>query len=111
MSFTDWHIRGNCPQLWRKSTVTPERPLLATAAATALVLVLALALPLHNLAEVTARLTLIVFAIVNISLIVIKRRDVSFRSAGYATPLWVPWAGAVTCILLLSLDIWNVLRS
>lgn len=103
--------QGELPAALGQVNRRTRTPLLATAAATVLVLVLALALPLHNLAEVTARLTLIVFAIVNISLIVIKRRDVSFRAGGYAAPLWVPWAGAGTCILLLGLDVWNVLRS
>jgi hypothetical protein len=35
--------------------------------------VLALQVPLHDLAEITARLTLVVFAVVNVSLIAIKR--------------------------------------
>ena len=59
-------------------------PLVATGAATTLVL--ALALPLLNLAEVTARLTLIVFASVNVSLIAIKRREISIPIVGYVTP-------------------------
>jgi hypothetical protein len=65
---------------------------------------------LHALAEVTARLTLIVFAMVNVSLIAIKRRD-PFRSVGYVAPFWMPWAGAATCILLLATDLWYLLRA
>ena len=81
---------------------------MATATATALVLAFALIIPLHDLAEVTARLTLIVFAIVNVSLIVIKRRENSFPTVGFIAPWWVPWAGAATCLLLLGLDLWTV---
>jgi amino acid transporter len=80
-------------------------PVLATALATSIVLALALLLPLHDLAEVTSRLTLLVFAIVNVSLIVIKQRDPS-PAEGYVAPTWVPWAGAAACLLLLAFDAW-----
>jgi amino acid transporter len=86
-------------------------PLVATASVSGLILAFALVAPLHALAEVTARLTLIVFAMVNVSLIAIKRRDPSFRSVGYVAPFWMPWAGAVTCILLLATDLWYLLRA
>ena len=85
-------------------------PLVATALATLTVLGLALALPLQNLAEVTSRLTLVVFTAVNVSLIVIKQRG-PVTSDGYEAPGWVPWAGAATCILLLALDAWMLLRA
>lgn len=85
-------------------------PLVATASVSGLILALALVAPLHALAEVTARLTLIVFAMVNVSLIAIKRRD-PFRSVGYVAPFWMPWAGAATCILLLATDLWYLLRA
>ena len=81
------------------------------ALATLIVLVLALALPLHDLAELTSRLTLVVFTIVNISLIVIKTRATSSVTAGYEAPRWVPWAGAGACLLLLALDAWLLLRA
>lgn len=79
-------------------------PLVATALTTGLVLALALVLPLHALAEVTSRLTLVVFAVVNASLIRIKRRPGRTPSGIFVAPGWVPWAGAATCILLLLLD-------
>ena len=83
-------------------------PLLATVITTGLVLALTLAVPLQHLAELTARLTLIVFAVVNMSLIALKRR--STDSAGYVAPGWVPWAGASSCLGLIALDIWYLLR-
>jgi amino acid transporter len=85
-------------------------PLFATAFATLIVLGLALALPLHNLAEVTSRLTLVVFTVVNASLIVIKQRGPA-TSQGYEAPSWVPWAGAAACVLLLASDAWIQLRA
>jgi amino acid transporter len=79
-------------------------PVVATALTTALVLALALTLPLHDLAEGTSRLTLVVFAAVNVSLIRIKRRPAPSPYGIFQAPVWVPWAGAVACVLLLALD-------
>lgn len=52
-------------------------PLVATALTTAVILMLRLIVPLHDLAETTARLKLVVFTVVYISLIRIKRRSPS----------------------------------
>jgi APA family basic amino acid/polyamine antiporter len=79
-------------------------PVVATVVTTALVLALALTLPLHDLAEVTSRLTLIVFAVVNVSLIWIKRRHLPTPTGIFEAPVWVPWAGAAACVVLLMLD-------
>lgn len=93
------------PAIFGGVSPTTRTPVVATAFTTACVLLLSLTLPLHNLADVTSRLTLIVFALVNISLVRIKRRG-STRPAGvYVTPQWVPWAGAVACVALLALDL------
>lgn len=100
--------QGDLPAVFAQVHRRTRTPLVATATATALVLAFALIIPLHDLAEVTARLTLIVFAIVNVSLIVIKRRENSFPTVGFIAPWWVPWAGAATCLLLLGLDLWTV---
>jgi amino acid transporter len=98
------------PAILSKVDRKTRTPLMATALATGMVLVLALLVPLHDLAEVTARLTLIVFAVVNVSLIVIKRRTITFPTAGYIAPRWIPWAGAMVCALLLTLDVLMILR-
>ena len=81
-----------------------QTPLIATALSTAFVLLLALVLPLHNLAETTARLTLVVFTVVNVSLIRIKRRSPNSGQGVFSAPCWMPWAGAGACIGLLVLD-------
>jgi len=77
---------------------------MATAATTAVVLALALLAPLNDLAEATSRLTLLVFALVNTSLIRIKKRAGQMPPGFYQAPSWVPWAGASTCIVLLATD-------
>ena len=75
--------QGNLPAgLGAVSKVT-RTPLVATAVTTALVLILALALPLQHLADLTARLTLVVFALVNLSLVRIKARERSGEQTGW----------------------------
>jgi len=67
-------------------------PLLATALVTLVVLTLALWLPLETLARITSFIILIVFSLINLSLLRIKRRDP--RPAGVRViPGWIPWAG------------------
>ncbi|BAV34043.1 amino acid permease [Sulfuricaulis limicola] len=67
-------------------------PLLATAVATAIVLALALWLPLVTLAKATSFVILIVFALVNLSLVRIKRKHP--RPEGITIyPAWIPLAG------------------
>lgn len=60
--------------------------------------VLSLSGTLAYLAETTSLLILIVFGTVNLSLIVIRRRDKA--AAGFRVPLIVPACGAASCVLL-----------
>ena len=62
-------------------------------------------LPLHDLADLTARLTLLVFALVNLSLACIKRRGDPPPEGVFVAPSWVPWAGCATCISLLTAEL------
>jgi amino acid transporter len=97
--------QGSLPaQLGRVNPLT-RTPLVATALATALVLALALLLPLEQLADMTSRFTLILFALVNLALIRIKARSGAPLREGYAAPGWVPWAAFVSCVLLLLGDL------
>jgi basic amino acid/polyamine antiporter, APA family len=103
--------QGDLPAIFSKVHHRTRTPLVATAAVGSIILALALLIPLHDLAEVTARMTLVVFAVVNLALIVIKRRAASLQTIGFVAPFWVPWAGAAACLLLLALDVWNVLSA
>jgi basic amino acid/polyamine antiporter, APA family len=96
--------QGNLPAALGKVSRRTRTPVVATAATTAVVLGLALMAPLNDLAEATSRLTLLVFALVNTSLIRIKKRVGQLPPGLYQTPSWVPWAGAGTCIVLLAAD-------
>ena len=92
------------PAILAQVNPVTRTPLVATALTTAVALVLALMLPLHDLAETTSRLTLVVFTVVNISLIRIKRGSPSNVQGSFVAPVWVPWAAAGACLLLLVLD-------
>jgi len=96
--------QGELPGVFSSVGNRSRTPVVATVVTTALVLALALTLPLHDLAEATSRLTLIVFAVVNVSLIWIKRRHLPTPTGIFEAPVWVPWAGAAACVVLLMLD-------
>jgi len=99
--------QGNLPASLATVSEVTHTPLVATALTSALVLALALALPLQHLADLTARLTLVVFALVNLSLVRIKARERAGERrtpANFVAPTWVPWAGIASCVALLILD-------
>ncbi|MCL4768627.1 MAG: amino acid permease [Hyphomicrobiaceae bacterium] len=96
---------GDLPSIFGTVHPTTRTPLTATLSSTALILLLALILPLGHLADVTSRLTLVVFAVVNISLVLIKRRERVRPDGIFVAPAWVPCAGAATCIALLAADL------
>jgi APA family basic amino acid/polyamine antiporter len=96
--------QGGLPARFAVVSAMTHTPVFATAFTTALILALALAFPLHDLAELTSRLTLLVFALVNISLVRIKKRDGRASCGTYTAPFWVPYAGAAACLALLVAD-------
>lgn len=83
-------------RVWRKT----QTPLAATAAMAGIVLALALWLPLVTLARATSFLVLIVFSLVNLSLLRIKRREP--RPEGIRVfPAWIPAGGIIASLGLL----------
>jgi amino acid transporter len=89
------------------TAVHPGRgtPMLATGLIGAAVIVAALALPVALLAELTSAILLAVFAVVNLALIVLKRRS---PDAPFRVPGLVPVAGLVLSLgaLALTLGTW-----
>lgn len=81
-----------------------KTPLTATAIAVVLTLVCAVALPIEVLADNTTRVMLVIFALVNAALVVMKRRG-DATSVRFIVPAWVPAAGAVSCVGLLVADL------
>jgi APA family basic amino acid/polyamine antiporter len=79
-------------------------PLLATAVASGLTAVAAVTLPLERLADLTTQAMLVIFLLVNVALLAMKRRGEA-RHGGFSVPGWVPAAGAVSCLALLVADV------
>ena len=92
---------GQLPAVFGQVSPKTRTPVVGTAITASFVLLFALFLPLHGLADLTARLTLVIFAGVNISLARIKLRGDPAPVGSFIVPAWVPWAGCVTCIALL----------
>ena len=84
-----------------------QTPLIATGVITAVVLVMALAFPVENLAEWTSRIVLVIFTLVNLSLVLLKRRGISAPENRFSVPIWIPIAGSVSCLALLASDFVN----
>ena len=93
--------RGWMPR--RLATINARRrtPLLATALVTFAVIVFAALVPLVSLARLTSTFTLLVFALVNLSLLLIKRRGMKRVAAGIDVPRFVPAVGLVSSLALL----------
>jgi len=96
--------QGNLPKTLTRLNPVTHTPLLATAIGVGAILGLALAVPLAGLAELTARFTLVIFAVVNLALIRIKSRNEASPSGAFVCPRWVPFAGLVSSVLLFAVD-------
>jgi amino acid transporter len=79
-------------------------PVNATCLAAGSTILLALAVPLVILAEWTSRIILLVFVVVCLSLVVIKRRGSSAPEGVLEVPIWIPITGALLCMALLIAD-------
>ena len=91
---------GDLPEVLGRVSATTATPVIATVVAVLAVLIFALALPIERLAEWTSLATLVVFACVNASLLVL-RRQVNSASAPLI-PAWFPAAGLLTCLFMLA---------
>lgn len=97
--------QGNLPKVLARLNSVTHTPLLATAIGIGAILVLALAVPLAGLADLTARSTLVIFAVVNLALIRIKNKNEMAPLGAFICPRWVPFAGLVSSVLLLVVDL------
>jgi amino acid transporter len=103
--------QGSAPQALRTISPATQTPLLATLVSTAIVLLFALLLPIAELADLSARLTLAVFVIVNLALVRIKQKESEPPQGLFVCPRWVPVAGAATCALFIAADLAIALTS
>jgi len=97
--------QGSLPAVFARIHTRTRTPLIATASITAVVLTLALLFPLEGLAEWTSRIVLVIFAFVNMALLLLKRRASPAPDGSFTVKIWVPFAGALTCLALLASDL------
>jgi amino acid transporter len=97
--------QGNLPSLFARVNRRNGAPVIATSFGIAAILILALGVPLTGLAEWTSRLTLGIFAFVNLALIRIKVTEATPPLGVFLVPMWVPVAGLATSILLILIDL------
>lgn len=86
-----------------------QTPVVATVIVVAAIMVCALGLPLVTLAKVTSFALLLVFALVGIALIRIKRREPAGPGV-YSVPRWVPYGSVATAIVLMAFQTYDVLN-
>ena len=94
---------GSLPRLFGRLSARTRTPLLATAVGVGGILILTLAVPLEGLADIAARGTLLIFAIVNAALIRIKLKRQPTPAGVFNCPKWVAIIGLVSSVLLLAL--------
>jgi amino acid transporter len=77
--------------------------MVATVLVAGAILILALGFPLEKLAETTSIIVLVVFALVNLALVMIKRRGTPAPDGVRTYPIWVPVIGFVASSGFLAL--------
>jgi amino acid transporter len=94
--------KGRLPALLSRVHPRTQTPAAATVAVTGSVLALALFVPLDRLAEATSTVILVVFTLVNLALLRLKRRGVPAPAGVFTVPAAIPAIGAVSCAGLLA---------
>lgn len=98
--------QGLLPQTLARINPRTRTPVNATCLIAVLVLILALLFPIEALAKITSSILLIVFALVNLALLVIKQRehktsDARLPQAHVRYPALIPVIGFMLCLALL----------
>lgn len=99
--------KDQAPTFLGKINFKTQTPLRATALITLIVLALAIFFPLQTLAESTSFIILIIFAIVNLSLWLIKGKEYRDTKQKISFPRWVSLFGFVTSIVVLGFQAWQ----
>ena len=94
--------RGWIPHIFGIVHPVTRTPIIATVIITLLVLIMALWLPIETLARSTSSGILVIFILVNLSLLRIKRKHPA-QETTFTVPLWVPITGFLisACFLFL----------
>ncbi len=94
--------QNSVPEVFGSVNPVTRTPLVATGTVVGLILLLALFFPLEHLAEMTSRVVLTIFALVNAALFLIKRRGTPAPEGSFTVSIWVPIAGFVSCLFVLA---------
>lgn len=90
--------QGRLPIFWARINARTHTPIVATVTVLAVMLAAALLLPLETLARATSFIVLLVFSLVNVALIAVKKKQLIADEV--RVPHW-PWLGLVLCLGLL----------
>jgi basic amino acid/polyamine antiporter, APA family len=97
--------QSSLPKALAHVNASTRAPIRATLVGVLVILGLALGAPLSSLAEMTSRLTLLIFAAVNLALIAIRNKEASPPTDAYVCARWVPVAGLGSSLLLLFVEL------
>ena len=92
---------GRLPKSLAKLNARTRTPVLATLLMAACTLIFALFFPISILAERTSQLVLVVFVLINLSLLRIKWRKDPAPVNIFVVPIIVPFIGLLTCLAML----------
>ncbi|MBT8148416.1 MAG: amino acid permease [Pseudomonadales bacterium] len=92
--------QGSAPLFLGRINRVTKTPVIATVLVIGCVIGMALIFRLESLARITSFIVLLVFTLVNLSLVKIKGRPGS-ASPGFSVPVAVPWLGAALSLMLL----------
>ena len=93
---------GDLPRVLGQVNAATATPIIATVLVVTAVLFFAVSLPIERLAKWTSLATLVVFALVNLSLLVLRRQKKPAPLHALTIPIWIPTAGLLTCLLMLA---------
>lgn len=94
--------QGSLPAIFSKISSRTQTPVFSTVFVVIIILLFALVFPIDSLAEMTSRVALTVFTLINLSLIRIKLRGEKAEAGVFRVQIWVPVLGFITCIGFLA---------
>ncbi len=97
--------KGMAPQIFVRVSARTQTPVVTTLLVGAVILVFALWLPLTMLAKITAFIMLLIFSLVNISLVAIKVRGAKAEEGAISYPIWIPAVGFLMCFTLIAFQV------
>ena len=92
--------QGWIPKVFGEVNKKTQTPLVATTIITLTILIMAISFSIETLARVTSFLLLIIFSLVNLSLIRIKLKSPLIDNI-FLVPMWIPTTGFLACLFFL----------